>query len=192
MKIVRYFVVPLVVIIAVFAGIAIGMNLNESSASGENSIFGGYKTNIYGMETTEDFYNVINNNPIDKYYEKKFESAFTTVDMNEVIGEWIEAYEKEIDHVYVSLNKVLDDYKEDSPEAVNAQKTLAKMKKSYEEYVSDYVRFSEEHRLATAGQGSGIPAYAGMNKLRKDRETLYELAEILEFWGEFKFQFSAE
>ncbi|MCM1544172.1 MAG: hypothetical protein NC110_02630 [Ruminococcus sp.] len=190
MKIVRYFIVPLMAVIAVFAGIAIGLNMDEKS------MFGSFQPNLEQVGDTipkgETLEKILNHNPIDEHYQEKLDSADYPSDQAEIVVEWTEAYNKEIEAAYVKLDELLDSFANDdnSHEIRQAKKSIKAMKKSYEKYAKDYADFVFDYQMAAIGYGTGIHAATGLNDVRKAREILFELAEtIFSYTGEFNFQF---
>lgn len=154
----------------------------------------GYELNYYsgGFERDAKFIRWLNNNPIDKKYSKDLRLQGPQTDINIAIGNWIEAYDKELDAVFSDIEKVIKSSAEhneiDTDIIEDAIDSYNKMKSEYEEYLTSYSRFFYGFKTATVGYGSGLPANAGFRLLNIERTMLFDLAELLyEHTGTFSF-----
>lgn len=170
--------------IGLFCGNQIAKRNNSFDEPSESINQAFYELNYYsgGYEKDQKFIEWLNNNSIDKKYSEELYSNLTPTEGAIAIGNWIEAYDKELDAVFTEIEKVIEsakEYNEDEADIKNAIDSYNKMKSEYEKYLNLYSGFVFNLKTATVGHGSGIPADAGYYVLNMERTMLFDFATLL-------------
>jgi len=167
----------------------VNREIDNDNDDDDGKLFDDYE-GILSAESKE-FYNAINNNPIDEYYLKQFNDDSAPNHQVEVMYQWIDAYEEEYDYIYEYLLDKLN--ADDSEEA----KTLIEQIKKYDEQ-SDYPQTialltsaAEDYAL---GHGTGHRYDAAYNYLVRERNKVLVLVEIanLSFDKTYQWHFDSE
>ncbi|MCC8074141.1 MAG: hypothetical protein LIO62_08470 [Clostridiales bacterium] len=120
----------------------------------------------------------LNNNPIDKNYTEKFNSAKNPSDEIEVLYEWAEQYEKECESAYSYLTELVN--KIDNSEAKSDfLEILNEYNEQYEnqpEFLSEFVFESSEF---VSGQGTIHSYNSAVNYLNSSRDKTLRIIECI-------------
>lgn len=179
MKILRYFVTPLVAVVTLIVGVFIGIQLKSSSDF--DAFMGGISE--YEVDKWEQ------SNQFDKEYMKLYSQANTPEASTEILVKWNEKYDEKIDEVYILFNKILDSIDE-SPETqyvTDSRKDLEQLKKSYDEHIAVYENFAFDMRNAVIGHGTGHSTIVYANILQNKHNYYFELLKMLNEYKSFDF-----
>lgn len=175
-------------ILTLFIGIFIGFVIGNlitikvyNNIYPSNQILETYTGNW--IENDPEFIDYLNNNPIDDYYSSKLIQSSTSLDMTIVIEEWIATYDEEIESSLKSMFEIIDSNDVDS---VNNASCSEEIVDSFDNYLKCYYEFVKYYKDCTVGYGTGVQPYISFFELKKKREMLFELAEMLYSWtGDF-------
>ncbi len=167
------------VLVGVLICIGVGNDKNSDNAQFLNNYSGGY-------ESEGELIDFLNNNPLDEIYSAKLEYAKTPSEHAIVIGEWIDAYDNELDLIYDEAQNIIDsqDDKNADGNYKEALNNLEKMKDLSEKYMSYKHNFFEDFRLSTLGYGTGLSAELGVFDLNAKRTMLFEMIELMYGWSD--------
>lgn len=154
----------LCLIIGLFAGVFASPYLSKGTAKSETSPVSENPENGQYALPDYEIDEILKLNPIDKEYSAKYYNAGSQTDMNIIIGEWIDAYEKIIQK---GLKIVSDDTDYDTED----------VKEAIDDFLKEYYSFLHEYKDNTVGHGSGDAALAGSYQLSMIREIALQLAE---------------
>lgn len=170
-----------------------GENENADAAESvvsesEKSIY--LETYVRLLETSDDaFIDELNNNPIDQFYIDKYNAAETPVDESIVVGEWVSAYENELAAAYKQLDTICSNYlpEEDRDSIVSEQTKLSDTIQKGDAACSEYFSNNEYY---IRGGGSTIQQDIAFYDLRRLRENLFNVAELINMETEYRFVFT--